>query len=259
MNFKELFQLNIIHPYYSNEKMDLAIIQDIQTARFFKKRGLLKNTGNGLKILGLTDRDNNLFPISEQHKILKFNIFPTSTDFASITNITSSKNGEITLFTNVGMNNEDTELIKGVTVSHATYNGFPVIAQVEILIDEINTNNPSYEIVFATKSVKWKYYLLSSEIEQDFEPINFTVVDGTERLQFNRMNNDHETIDDVAKSLKSIFSETHKVIVFESDSEIPYSSSPRKNIQLKKNDVMLIHHLPNPQPKNQGIQIIKIK
>lgn len=258
MSFKEIFQLNIVHPYYSKEKMDLVIIPDIQTARFFKKRGLLKNTGNGLKILGLTDRDNNLFPISEQHRILKFNIFPTSSDVLTITNTTSTKKGEIMLFTNGGMNKEDTELIKGITDSHATYNGFPVMAQVEIQMDEIN-NNPTYEIVFETKSVKWKYYLLSSEIEQDFEPIDFTVVDGMERLQFNRMNNDDEILDDVAKSLKSIFPEPNKVMVFESDSMIPYSSSPRKNIQLKKNDVMLIHHLPNPQPKDKGIQIIKIK
>jgi hypothetical protein len=60
---------------------------------------------------------------------------------------------------------------------------------------------------------------------------------------------------DIITRLQQLFP-TAKQFLFESDQAIPFTEKRRKDIQLKKNGLVVIEHLSNPDHNSNGIKII---
>lgn len=264
MKYGEFFQIEIVHDYFLGQIADLILLPEAQTKRLLEKqRFLIKKTGKGIKVLIPENEENTVISGLEPNDVFVFHVFPTSDSVQEFTDTSEVENGKVMLFTNDGLGTENVELVKSETVQEGKFQGFPAIARVEIkaseVTTEINSISPVYQVVFNSKSIKWKYYFLANT-----DVTNIAIDTKDEQLQFNELEIKDDTSDQIITSLRLNFPDT-KILVFESNTSIPSSSKPIKDIKLVQKDSViqadstLIKHLPNPKSSDQGIQIIKIK
>ncbi|MEP5340747.1 MAG: hypothetical protein ABJL44_00105 [Algibacter sp.] len=252
MKYKEFFQIAINHQYFSDDRMDLMLIPEANTLQFLRKQHfIVKNTPKGLKVLIPVDIEGDQLPIIEARDTLRFNVASTTDNFDDITDI----NKEISFFTNEGLENNSEELVVSKPTEGDILNGF-TIAKVKIKLSEVNFGSakvpPEYQLIFKSKSVKWKYYIVSNT-----ETTKLEIKDRGEQLTFSELKNQDDKPDKIARSLRLNFPDK-RLFVFESSTAINYSNKILKNIQLLKNENIIIKHLSNPSISDNGIQIIKI-
>ena len=259
MRYLDFFLIEVSHPYYSKNPPGVALIPQEKTLNFLRKQHfLLKKTYSGVKVL-IPLNEKGVFPIIDKNDVLTFDVFPTSKIFREVTDISSLADDEIFLFSG---NSEDTavqELSRTNTKTNGgdVLCGFPVIARIEIQLSKVDKDSigeaPTFRASFLNKSIQWKYYFLANP-----DDLGFAVEDRNHNLLFNQLALEEETSDQIATSLKSIFTDA-KLAVFESSTAIELREQPLKNIQLLQSANILIKHLPNPRVNDNGIQIIQIR
>lgn len=258
MKYRELFHIEIIHPYFLDIPKDMILVAEIETKKKLKKLGyILKKTANGAKILIPTPQEDNSFLASTGKDKFTFHVFPTSSYIQEITDFSAIDRGNMISF----FNDEQQVNSSGLNTTQVHQNGicygFPAIAEVVISMNKIDVNKLDQPIkfnaVFKAKSIKWKYYFVS-----DSQTLNILVESRDTQISFDEVIIDNATTDPVIQSLQLNFPNS-QIRAFESRDLVPYSSKPLKNIKLLQNEDVLINHLPNPQEQQQGIQIIKIK
>jgi len=264
MKYQEFFSITIEHSYFSGGPADLIVYPEEKTRKLLEKQGfLLKRTGTGIKVL-LPMRDNNrVFPVLTADDLFAFHVLPTSGTVREFTDISEIEEDNMILFTNEGLDIGTIELIKSETVKEEVFQNFPALAKIEIkgnqITTDVNGTPPVYKAIFDSKSIKWKYYLLSKSGATDI-----AVETRGDQLQFNELEIGNNSLDPIITSLRLNFPDT-KIAVFESSVAIPFSSKSIKDIKLiqrdsvTQTDSILMKHLPNPSIYDQGIQIIKIK
>ncbi|WP_340200039.1 hypothetical protein [Ascidiimonas sp. W6] len=257
MNYKEFFQIAINHPYFSDNQMELVVIPEASTLKFLRKQQfVVKNTAKGLKILVPVDSEGDRLPVLKLGDALSFDVFPTTGSFGEVTDTSMADSGNILLFTNEQLENDSEKLTVSEITGDQILNGYAAIAKIKIGLHKVNFDldkqPPLYQVVFKPKLVKWKYYILSNT-----ETTKLEIKDRSEQLTFTELKNQEEASDKIANSLMLNFPKK-QVFVFESTIAINYSNKILKNIQLLKNDHIIIKHLSNPDIRNKGIQIIKI-
>lgn len=246
MKYEELFSIKIGHKYFSQKIEHIHIEPAKETIKLLKQKHFLqKNTTEGIKVFMIDDAEKKI-------ELLSFYVFITSNDIKEITKINSDVVGEIPLFFNEKNDSGVLNLKQSVPDDGVSYKGFKAVAKIVIDIAEINDDIPEYQLVFNTKSIKWKYYFVTNKNESNLE---ITSLD--EQLDFKELpDKDQESKANVA-SLQLIFPDA-QITVFESNNEIGYTQKPRKNISLFKGDDQLITHLPNPKVIDQGAQVLNI-
>ncbi len=257
MKYREFFQIIIDHPYFSSDQMDLSLIPDELTIQTLRAQGfVIKNTAKGLKVLIPLDTKGNKLPIIKPEDTVSFCVIPTTVNCSEVTDTSMVERGNILLFTNKEIKNGNEELVVSETTADSVRSSFTAIAKIKIQLNKVNFDrdeaSPIYRVVFKSKSVKWKYYILSST-----EASTLAIKDRGERLIFSELENQEAAADNIVNALKSNFPDS-QLFVFESSTAIHYSDKILKNIQLIKNENMIIKHLSNPGISDKGIQIIKI-
>lgn len=256
MRYKEFLQVEIAHQYFASDLAGLVLVPQERTLKFLRgQHFLVKRTARGIKILVPINEEGQALPIVDDGDVLAFDVFPTSGIVGEFTDDSALSHGKVLLFTNEGLGEGELELFVSETTAGETFEDFPVIAKIEIKASEVDLNGPApiYRAIFKSKSVKWRYYFVSNP--------GTTGLDVKERngqLTFNEVILQDERSDQIATSIRLNFPGT-QLVVFESDTSIPYSNKAIKNIQLLQNENVVIKHLPNPDAIDHGIQIIQIR
>lgn len=254
MEYRELFQIEIIHPYFSDIPKDIIVVAENNTKKHLKALGyILKKTANGIQVLAPFHKENGGFQSLGDDDIFTFYAYPTSKYIQEITDFSNIEKGNMISFSN----DDNSQLISSQTTQKGVFDGFSAIANIVILGNKINTNitdqSTKFQAEFRSKSIKWRYYFVSNSKDSDIR-----LESRDEQIRFNEISTDQNILDSVINSLQLNFPNS-QIRVFESRDEIPYSSKPKKNIKLLQNENVLISNLPNPRRQQQGIQIIKIK
>lgn len=136
-----------------------------------------------------------------------------------------------------------------------------VFAQVEITeIYELQPSHDNYaefNISFNAKAAHWKYYVVTdskNKLEQ------FSIVDVGNSQQpgliFSSSNSadisDPSTMDGFELALLQQYN-GKKIFRFRTDTLVPCSEKPRKNIELQQDETRVFGNLPNPSPANQAM------
>lgn len=254
MEYRELFDIEIIHPYFSEISGNLVLVSENETRKRLKGLGyILKKTFNGIKVLAPVLPGNDSFQSLREEDNFTFYVYPTSEHTQEITDFSEIDEGNMISFTNAN----SSELITNQTERRGVLCGFPSIANIVIVGNKINTNrtdrSTNFQAIFKTKSIKWMYYFVSNS-----ENPSISLESRGEQISFNEVVIDENTTDQIIDSIELNFPNT-QIKVFESADLVPFSSNPIKNIKLLQDGDVLISHVPNPQKEHNGIQIIKIK
>lgn len=269
MRYREFFRIAIEHQYFSpGEPVELVIVPDQSTHRFLKgQQFIIKDMINGIRILVPIDEGGSAVPGLQADDMFTFKIFPTSGTFHAFTDTPDLTEGEILSFTNVGLSENNTQLTSSVADGSGILCGFPLVAEVTIQVGNLLLDNnnvpttPEYNIVFNSKAVTWKYYIVSNPETTDLS-IQDTNQDINEQLTFSSVELQNNTEDKIMASLNSNFPDAN-LFLFESEAPVTLRSQPIKGLQLLRHDVdsttdIIINHLPNPDIKDIDFKIIKV-
>lgn len=257
MMYKEFFRIEIDHQYFlSGGVADLTIVPNEHTLRFLKGQHFIcAGTTNGVKVLIPINENGSTKPIFCADDVLIFNIFPTTSTFGLFTDLSDLSKGEIFRFTNEKLPEATSELVSSISVDNGSLNGFRITAKVEIHPTDAllsGTNLVPYKVIFKARLVPWKYYLVS-----DKETTDLAVKDLGNQFVFNHVNINDDTSDQIGMSLRLNYPEAN-LLLFESDTPLVCSNQVLKNLQLLRDNEVIIKHLPNPDIGDEAIKIIKI-
>lgn len=255
MKYKVFFEVKLEHAY-SPTILEYLIMQPRNSsAKLMRGTGLLvKETGGGFKVLIPVNEEGNDIPVFNADENLSFSLYSTSSDFLEFTDFSATNDGDVALFTNQGLSNNSLDLLVSGTGPNARMNGFPEVGQLQIILNEIDAGTdqeaPVYSVRFDAKSIIWKYYFITKD-----ETASLSVKH--KNIAFKKLSG--EAVDSVFKRLTTNFSPSGlQIQAFESEEPLACQSSPRKDIQLKNENVTVINHLPNPEVGDRGIKIIRI-
>ncbi|WP_378179182.1 hypothetical protein [Aquimarina sp. SS2-1] len=258
MEYREIFEIEVIHPYFSVISTDLVLVADIETGKRLINLGyVLKKTVNGVKVLAPFLPESNAFRDLGEEDDFTFFVYPTSEHTKEITDFSEVAKGSMISFSNKGQQQNNSELGASTVLQEGFFGGYPALASIVIKGAEIDLSSldqsVKFKAIFGAKSIKWKYYFVSNVEDPDI-----AIESRDDQISFNEIVVDENTTDQIINSIQLNFPNT-QVKVFESKDLVPYSRKPIKNIKLLQNGDVLINHLPNPRAEQQGIQIIKIK
>ncbi|MCK8521009.1 hypothetical protein M0D21_05495 [Aquimarina sp. D1M17] len=258
MQYRNFFDIEIIHPCLSEIAKDIVLVPKNETRKHLNALGFIfKKTEKGIRVLAPISKGNeSILPLNEDDNFT-FYVYPTSYDTQEITDFSEIDEGNMISFSNQDSRENIKELIVGQAIQEGVFNGYSALANIVIKANLIDTSSPNafvkFKAIFGAKSVKWKYYFVSNTKETD---INLESRDN--QISFNEIVVGENTTDQIINSIQLNFPDT-QIKVFESKDLVPYSSVPIKNIKLLQDGDVLISHLPNPRIEQQGVQIIKIK
>ncbi|UII31377.1 hypothetical protein LVD17_24085 [Fulvivirga ulvae] len=258
MRYSEFFKIEINHQYFeADEMVEMVMTPDASTLRLLRgQRFLVKPMINGIRILMELDDQGTPRHNLQLGDVLTFEVYPTSNTFHAFTEAPDFGTGEILKFTNLGLSKNETTLAVSVAEGAGSYKGFPIAAKVEITIDKalIAANAAQkYAMAFSAKSARWKYYFVSDESTS-----NLTIEDRSQQLRFKSVDLQNDTVDKIIMALRSNFPH-EKLFLFESETPIAFRRRALKNLQLTRNEDVIISHLPNPDLKDRDFKIIQIK
>lgn len=121
---------------------------------------------------------------------------------------------------------------------------------VETAIDgSFYTDPPDFEIPFGAKEETLKYYVVAKNYSNtDINQLSISdagfAEEGRPQLNFTKVASAAFTVDEIPSTL--LGGDNAKVVLFKSQTAVPRREKPRKKIQLKKNNDVLIPHLPQP-------------
>ncbi|HWM25283.1 MAG TPA: hypothetical protein VNP98_10695 [Chthoniobacterales bacterium] len=135
-----------------------------------------------------------------------------------------------------------------------------VFGLMEVKIDAgFYTTPPDFQIVFEAREETLKYYVVAHNYgETEFNQLTVSdagaVEDERPPIQFVKRSADAFTEDEISPA--SLTAGTGRVVLFKSDAVVARTNKARKKIQLRKNDEVLIAHLPQPQPEKTNADLI---
>lgn len=273
MNYKKLFELNILHKYYrDNICPDFIVEPTIKCSKILRgHRLIVKNKVNGIVVVTPVDSDKKLeFELADNLQftfILKLKnqnfIDFTEIDWKPVDNSIYQYSNQ----NNTQIGESDLEITKTQLSIRKLPKGQNIFGIVDIYnnssLPKNFTKSSEYKITFQAKKQQWCYYLITDNITNGNE---FLILDkDTTRkaeIKFTRFAKaEAEKTDQILSALSQQFPKSQQYL-FKSESEIPCQEGGIKNIQLvhQKNgngesENVWIEHLPNP-PNHNGIKVI---
>ncbi len=257
MKYQELFGLEIINQYYEDDFQHVVIVPDDATTHFLSRPNLLtKTTKAGIIVWVKTPDEKEELTQVTSEETLRFTIFPVEASFSTFTDI-QLPTGQVALFSNEALEVGEEVLKRSQTGGGEKLDGIPPVGKVELNLSKISSGEgaqtPYYQAVFPPRSTKWRYYLVANPGTTDL-----SIEDRGQQLEFNELDIPQDLTDPIAYALRVNFPDT-ELVVFESTQSIAGTKKGIKNLQLLQNGHLLIRHLPNPAPLNDGVKIIQIR
>jgi hypothetical protein len=250
VNYQPLFHIAIEHDYYADKQCsDFLILPDEAGERVMNTHRLLIRTfASGISVLAPLVNEKMVFPVDPSvvftfRMVLQNEAFHLYTDSSGI-----YAREETPVFEN------------GKTAELAVKRWDKKIPDVFglIKIGAVGTMGPTFTYRFAAKKIRWKYLLITDEDpSQVFTIQQGRVSSGETKINFLapvKMQAD----DAVARhpQLQGDFLSASKLLI-QSKEDVPAYQQARRNIQLKKGEMVLVEHLSNPGPDENGLKVIK--
>ncbi len=122
----------------------------------------------------------------------------------------------------------------------------------------LEAGSKEFQISFDPKAALWKYYIVADSAKTEFQ-INDQSADALVFSEANRtdLNQNPDTSDGLATSLAQKYP-TKQRLRFVSDNAVPCQQQPRKGLQLRLADNLVIETLPNPALRNYDfVEVLK--
>lgn len=135
-----------------------------------------------------------------------------------------------------------------------------VFGVIEVKIDDgFYTTPPNFEIAFQAREETLKYYVVARNYgETEFNQLSVAdagaVDDERPPIHFSKRSAEAFTEEEI--SAASLTAGTGRVVLFRSNAVVARAEKARKKIQLKRNNEVLIAHLPQPQPEKPNADLI---
>jgi hypothetical protein len=110
-----------------------------------------------------------------------------------------------------------------------------------------------FRISFTAKSSKWTYYVVAPGMQASDLKDNLKIVDNNnpQTLVFTKT----YPLPGADPTAALLYKDVAKVALFQSNAPIPMRQSARGGLELRKNNTVLISHMPNPDVKNPTAQM----
>lgn len=252
MRYQPLFHIVLKHQYYADMRChDMTVVPDAAGMKVIRGHRLITAPFmNGLSVLVPTENDKPIIAIRPE-TVFTFHLLPESKAFYQVTDLPEIA-GKLA-YDNPSAGSE-------LVVSKQTPQG-PMspdtLGCIRISNVSFKKEASTFSLTFNARKTTWKYLLITND-----SPDGFTIGQGgtdsqdKEVIRFKAPRTANEK-DDVTLTLPAGDYLDMKKIIVESAAPVRFLQQGRKNIQLKKDDQVLIDHLPNPRPEAGGIQVIK--
>lgn len=251
MKYVPLFHISLRHAYYEDNCCpDIVIKADASGMRTLNKHRLsVISNIDGITVLAPFE---NGVPVTEVSKeeVFSFVMILQNKRFFHYTDMT--KAGRAGVYENKGRGLElklNTDLPGNLSAG--------VFGTIRLSNISSKETGREFYVQFSPRAVTWKYVLITDEVDAGAFSIEHAGLQDT-KLEFKpavKMKTGNTDV--LLKLLEQDYPEANKLLL-ESRSEIPFLRTGRKNIQLKKDNLVLVDHLPNPRPEEGGIKVIKL-
>lgn len=246
MKYHPLFHISLNHTYYPDLGCsDFLLTPDAKGEKIIRENRLLLNYfTNGLSVLTATDKLITDIVFSFQLRLRNSN-FHHFTELPAI----------------------DTPLVyvnssKGYNLQANTENSAPQLptgAFGLIILNNVASYKeaPTFSLSFESKKVYWKYIVVTDEDVDALRIEQAGTMDKDLKIEFKSSS---LSIGNVDNSLLTLLDQDYphaKTAIIQSTKPVAFFKGGRRNIQLKKDNLVLVEHLPNPRPEEGGIKVIK--
>jgi hypothetical protein len=249
---KPFFHMAIKHPYYADMRCpDFEIIPHDKCKSLIQSCRLgLTSYSNGISVWIPVENGNPAMAIP-QDVTFSFFLFLKNVGFSRITEMAPVAG------TRVYSRMKGTDVLKfeEQAAGLAPADAFGVVTVTGITFTE---DAPVFNVLFEARKMKWRYLLVSDETSLDGFTIEQTRTgkDG-KKIEFKAPRLTNQKMDDaMLKVIDQDYPGAGKAFI-ESKEPVACLQYGRKNIQLTKDKIVLVDHLPNPRPEDDGVKVIK--
>jgi hypothetical protein len=250
MRYQPVFHIVVKHSYYPDKNCpDFLITPDVKGEKAIRENRLLLNAyATGLSVLVPTEGDKPVIEMAAD-TAFSFQLTLLNPNFHHFTELPGARQ-----YTNTSKG-YDLQVSNKKSKDQLVPGAFAFITLKNITFRK---KAPTFSLLFESKKIYWKYVVVTDEDTPD----NFSIEQGSSagkdaKIEFKAPVMPPGGIDSsLLNLLEQEYPQAKKVII-ESRKPIAFFKSGRKNIQLKKDNLVLVDHLPNPRPEEGCIKVIK--
>ncbi len=258
MKYVPLLHLYLLHAYYPDGRCpDFQVEPTPATQRLLNNyRCILQPLANGIRVLTATDAGASFIPLGKG-MIFAFQLVLRNQDFPLFTDLSALAQSTARLYTNDAVSGANPVTLKRVSPQNPSLpqQASRVFANVEITLGDsppaIASGPGVYQIEFAAKQARWKYYVVTDNMNTAF---HITDQDKIMPLTFNDVKDPVQASDSVATALADQY-QGLRVLRFMSADAIPCRQQARASLQLFADSTLAVGALPNPSTRNYAIDV----
>lgn len=275
MRFASLFEVRVIHTYYSDQGCpDFEIAPTAQTQALLRNhRSLFKPMPTGIRVITAMNETGTPAPMLPMapDPPLTFHLQLRNPDFPLFTDLSAMPVSNSNVFTNKGLKDNGTskdeadplKLDSNPADLRDRANRFADLVIHPPSAFTANHGPVQYDIVFEAKQTRWHYYLIT-DLKDDasaFEIVDSTTSKTSKPLQFSAgadLAHNRDPSDEIAERLMAEYPNLTNIrfIRFVSDDRIRCRQAPYRNLQMKLNGNRLYNPLPNPALQHYYAQAV---
>jgi hypothetical protein len=253
VNYQQFLHIALEHDYYANGQCaDFVIVPDDVTQKIIKAHRLLVRAfSHGITVLApVNDPVKNkkvMIPV-DPGTILTFRMLLHNDRFYSYT---------------AGV---DAYAQKGLPVFEPGKNGELALRHWEKSILDVfgiirlaaGDKPGTFRYGFSAKKYRWNYILVTDDEPFDaFSVQHDRTLAGEKKIDFLApVGLRDDKVRQLCPQVLADFPKAGKLLI-QSKEDIPAFQNARRNIRLRKGDLVLVEHLANPQPDDNGLKVIK--
>lgn len=247
MSYQQVLHISLEHAYYaSGQCPDFVIVPDEDTQKIIKAHRLLvKAFSHGITVLAPTKDKKIIIPV-DPAAILTFRMLLHNDRFYSWTA------------------DVDTYAQKGVPVFEPGKNDLLSLKRWEKNIPgvfglirlTVGAKRNKFRYRFNAKQYRWRYVVVTDDEPLDAFTVQHDLL-GEKKIEFLApVNLLEDKLRQLCPQVLTDFPQASKLLI-QSKGDVPACEHARKNIRLRKGDLVLVEHLANPQPDDNGLKVIK--
>jgi len=253
MKYQPFFHIALKHAYYNDEGCtDFLIAPDVKGEKVLRENRLLLNSfATGLSVLASSESGKSLTEIANDITF-SFQLTLRNSKFHHFTELATIDSSLLYTNTSKGY---DLQVSKEASGNQLESGVFGLIKLKNIAFKK---EAPTFSLLFESKKIYWKYVVVTDEDSPDtFRIEQAGTRDEDSKIEFKTPVALGGNLDGSILNLLNQDYPQAKKIVIQSTTPITFFKGGRRNIQLKKDNLVLVEHLPNPRPEEGGIKVIK--
>lgn len=249
MSYQQFLHIVLEHTYYANGQCpDFVIVPDEDTQKIIKAHRLLvKAFAHGITVLAPT-RDKEIMILLDPGVILTFRMLLHNDRFYSWT-------ADVDTYAQKGIPVFEPENSDALSLKRWEKNIPGVFGLIRLTA---SARRKTLRYRFNAKQYHWRYVVITDDETPDaFAVQHDPALPGEKKIEFLApVNIQEDKIRQLCPQVLTDFPQANKLLI-QSKEDVPACQNARKNIRLRKGDLVLIEHLANPQPDDNGLKVIQ--